>query len=140
MSIEATVYVPIVPGAAQRNMEMVNKGVAPDPIYYDEALLADNHSNALTTDQQGVGEVNYLASDHYLADADDDRTVHAMGQRHMTDAEYHRKVDQSQRLAFQSFELNYSSTRIPDACCRVTTSATKAFHYRRRWYWKELHD
>ena len=47
-----TVYAPIAPGAAQRNMEMENEGAGPDPIYYDEALL--------TTDQQGVGEVNYL--------------------------------------------------------------------------------
>ena len=101
-----TVYAPIAPGAAQRNMEMENEGAGPDPIYYDEALLAANHSGALTTDQQGVGEVNYLASDDYLADADDDRTVRTMGQRRMTDAEYHRKVDslnESQRLAFQKF-------------------------------------
>ena len=102
-----TVYAPIAPGAAQRNMEMENEGAGPDPIYYDEALLAANHSGALTTDQQGVGEVNYLASDDYLADADDDRTVRAMG---MTDAEYRRKVDslnESQRLAFQKV-LNYT--------------------------------
>ena len=65
-------------------MEMENKGAGPDPIYYDEALLGDNHSSALTTYQQGVGEVNYLASDDYLADEDDDR---------MMDPEYHRKVD-----------------------------------------------
>ena len=70
-------------------MEMENESAGPDPIYYDEALLAANHSSALTTDQQGVGEVNYLASDDYLADADDDRTVRVMGQRCMTDAEYH---------------------------------------------------
>ena len=88
-----TVYAPIALGAAQRNMEMENEGAGPDPIYYDEALLAANHSGALTTDQQGVGEVNYLASDDYLADADDDRTVRAMGQRRMMDAEYRRKVD-----------------------------------------------
>ena len=87
-----TVYAPIAPGAAQRKMEMENKGAGPDPIYYDEVLLADNHSGALTTDQQGVGEVNYLASDDYLADADDDRTVRAMGQRCMTDAEYRQKL------------------------------------------------
>ena len=74
-----TVYAPIAPGAAQRNMVMEKEGAAPDPIYYDKALLADNHSSALTTDQQGVGEVNHLASDDYLADADDDRTVCAMG-------------------------------------------------------------
>ena len=44
-----TVYAPIAPGAAQRNMEMENEGAAgPDPIYYDEALLAANHSGALT--------------------------------------------------------------------------------------------
>ena len=87
---------------------MENEGAGPDPIYYDEALLAHNHSSALTSDQQGVGEINYLASDDYLADADDDRTVRAMGQRRMTDADYHRKVDslnESQRLAFQSFSL-----------------------------------
>ena len=72
-----TVYAPIALGAAQRNMEMENEGAGPDPIYYDEALLTANHSGALTTDQQGVGEVNYLASDDYLADADDDRTVRA---------------------------------------------------------------
>ena len=48
-----TVYAPIAPGAAQRNMEMENEGAGPDPIYYDEALLAANHSGALTTDQQG---------------------------------------------------------------------------------------
>ena len=113
-----TVYAPIAPGAAQRNMEMENEGAGPDPIYYDEALLADNHSGALTTDQQGVGEVNYLASndylaDDYLADADDDRTVRAMGQRRMTDAEYHQKVEslnESQRLAFQKV-LNYTTAR-----------------------------
>ena len=86
-------YAPIAPGAAQRNMEMENKGAGPDPIYYHEPLLAANHSGALTTDHQGVGEVNYLASDDYLADADDDRTVRAMGQRCMMDAEYHRKVN-----------------------------------------------
>ena len=76
-------------------------------------LLADNHSSALTTDQQGVGEVNYLASDDYLADADDDRTVRAMSQRRMTDAEYRRKVDslnESQRLALQKV-LNYTTAR-----------------------------
>ena len=84
-----TVYAPIAPSSAHRNMEMENEGAGPDPIYYDEALLADNPSSALTTDQQGVGEVNYLASDDYLADADDDRTVRAMGQRRMTDADYH---------------------------------------------------
>ena len=108
-----TVYAPIAPGAAQRNMEMENEGAGPDPIYYNEALLADNHSSALTTDQQGVGEVNHLASNDYLADADDDRTVRAMGQRRMTDAEYHRKVDslnESQRLAFQKV-LNYTTAR-----------------------------
>ena len=106
-----TVYAPIAPGAAQRNMEMENEGAGPDPIYYDEALLAHNHSSALTSDQQGVGEVNYLASDDYLADADDDRTVRAMGQRRMTDADYHRKVDslnESQCLAFQKV-LNYTT-------------------------------
>ena len=43
-----TVYPQIAPGAAQRNMEMENEGAGPDPIYYDEALLADNHSSALT--------------------------------------------------------------------------------------------
>ena len=108
-----TVYAPIAPGAAQRNMEMENEGAGPDRIYYDEALLAANHSGALTTDQQGVGEVNYLASDDYLADADDDRTVHAMGQRRMMDAEYRRKFDslnESQRLAFQNI-LNYTTAR-----------------------------
>ena len=109
-----TVYAPIAPGAAQRNMEMENKGAGPDPIYYDEALLAHNHSSALTSDQQGVGEVNYLASDdYYLADADDHHTVRAMGQRRMTDADYHRKVDslnESQRLAFQKV-LNYTTAR-----------------------------
>ena len=78
-----TVYAPIAPGAAQRNMEMENEGAGPDPIYYDEALLADNHSGTLTTDQQGVDD--YLASDDYLADADDDRTVRAMGQRRTHD-------------------------------------------------------
>ena len=87
------VYAPIVLGAAQRNMEMKNEGAGPDPMYCDEVLLAANHSDALTTDQQGVGEVTYLASDGYLADADDDRTVCAMGQRRLTDAEYHRKAD-----------------------------------------------
>ena len=51
-------------------MEMENEGAGRDPIYFDEALLADNHSGALTTDQQGVGEVNYLASDDYLADVE----------------------------------------------------------------------
>ena len=89
------------------------KGAGPDPIYYDEALLAANHNGALTTDQQGVGEVNYLASDDYLADADDDRTVRTMGQRRMTDAEYRRKVDslnESQCLAFQKV-LNYTAAR-----------------------------
>ena len=65
---------------------MENEGTGPDPIYYNEALLADNHS-ALTTDQQGVGEVNHLASDDYLPDVDNDCTVHAMGQRRMTDAD-----------------------------------------------------
>ena len=106
-----TVYAPIAPRAAQQNMEMENEGAGPDPIYYDEALLAHNHSSALTSDQQGVGEVNYLASDDYLADADDDRTVRAMGQRRMTDADYHRKVDslnESQCLAFQKV-LNYTT-------------------------------
>ena len=44
-----TVYAPIAPGAAQRNMEMENEGAEPDPIYYDEVLLAANHSGALTT-------------------------------------------------------------------------------------------
>ena len=44
-----TVYAPIAPGAAQRNMEMENEGAGPDPIYYDEVLLAANHSGALTT-------------------------------------------------------------------------------------------
>ena len=90
---------------------MKNEGAGPNPIYYDEALLAANHSGALTTDQQGVGEVNYLASDDYLADADDVRAVRAMGQRRMTDAEYRRKVDslnESQRLAFQNV-LNYTT-------------------------------
>ena len=29
-------------------MEMENEGIGPDPIYYDEALLAANHSGALT--------------------------------------------------------------------------------------------
>ena len=90
-------------------MEMENEGVLdPDLIYYDEALLTTNHSDALTTDQQGVGEVNYLASDDY-----DDRTVRAMGQRRMMDAQYHRKVDslnESQRLAFQKV-LNYTTAR-----------------------------
>ena len=75
---------------------MENEGAGPNPIYYDEVLLADNHSGALTTDQHGVGEVNYLASDDYLADADDDRTVRAMGKRRMTDAEYRQKVDRPQ--------------------------------------------
>ena len=84
-----TVCAPIAPGTAQRNMEMENEGAGPDPIYYGEAPLADNHSSALTTNQQGVGEVNHLASDDYLADADDDRTARAMGQRRMTDADYH---------------------------------------------------
>ena len=84
---------PIAPGAAQRNMEMENEGAGPDPIYYDEALLAATYD--------------------YLADADDDRTVRAMGQRRMTDAEYRRKVDslnESQRLAFQKV-LNYTTAR-----------------------------
>ena len=44
---------------------MENEGAGPDPIYYDEALLADNHSSALTTDQQGVGEVNHLVCYNY---------------------------------------------------------------------------
>ena len=35
-----TVYAPIAPGAAQRNMEIENEGAGPDPIYYDEVLLA----------------------------------------------------------------------------------------------------
>ena len=64
-------------------------------------LLA-NHSDALATDQQGVGEVNYLASN-----------VCAMGQRFLTDAEYHRRVDslnESQRLGFQKV-LNYTTAR-----------------------------
>ena len=65
---------------------------------YDEALLAANHSGALTTDQQGVGEVNYLASDE-----DDDRTVRAMGQRRMTDVEYRRKVDSLNESPFKKF-------------------------------------
>ena len=83
------VFAPIAPGAAQQNMEMENEGAKLDPRYYYEALLAASHSDTLMTDQQGVGEVNYLAFDDYLADADDDHTVRAMGQRHMTDAEYY---------------------------------------------------
>ena len=54
-------------------------------MYYDEVLLA-NHSDASTIDHQVVGAVNYLASNDYLADMDNNRTVCAISQRYMTDA------------------------------------------------------
>ena len=43
---------------------MENEGAGPDPMYYDEALLA-NHGEGLATDHQGFGEVNYLTLEDF---------------------------------------------------------------------------
>ena len=44
---------------------MENEGAGPDPMYYDEALLANHGEGLVATDHQGFGEVNYLALEDF---------------------------------------------------------------------------